>query len=130
MDISVGELTTRLAEYSRLTEDLLAMREGMDRIRITAYSADELVTVTVGGRGELINLELDPRIYREPDATALAESIAATIRDAAEAAAQDAAQIAGRVIGAGPDDEVDPWFDPALRLLDSEPERSQRLWRE
>ncbi|MEN3610563.1 YbaB/EbfC family nucleoid-associated protein [Plantactinospora sp. ZYX-F-223] len=130
MDISVGELSARLAEYARLTEDLLAMREGIDKIRITAYSADGLVTVTVGGRGELIDLELDPRIYREPDSTALAGSIAGTIRDAAEAAAQDAARIAGRVTGAGTDEGVDPLFDPALRLLDGEAERSRRLWRE
>ncbi|MGI5151715.1 YbaB/EbfC family nucleoid-associated protein [Plantactinospora sp. CA-294935] len=129
MDIPVGELSARLAEYSRLTEDLLAMREGIDQIRVTAYSPDGLVTVTVGGRGELVDLELDPRIFREPDATALAGSIAGTIRDAADAAARDAARIAARLTGAETDDEVDPLFDPVLRLLDGEPERSQRLWR-
>ncbi|MGI5212376.1 YbaB/EbfC family nucleoid-associated protein [Plantactinospora sp. CA-290183] len=128
MDISAVELSGRLAEYRRLTEDVLAMRDGIDRIRVTAESADELVAATVGGRGELIDLKLDPRIYRDPDATALARTIADTIRDAAEAAGRDAGRIIARLIGAGPDEEVDPLADPVQYLLDSDPERSRQPW--
>ncbi|MFC6022186.1 YbaB/EbfC family nucleoid-associated protein [Plantactinospora solaniradicis] len=129
MDISAGELSGRLAEYSRLTDDVLAMRDGIDKIRVTAESPDGLVAATVGGRGELRDLELDPRIYREPDAAALARTIVGTIRDAAGAAAQDAARIAARLIRAEADERADPLVDPVLHLLETEPERSQRLWR-
>jgi DNA-binding protein YbaB len=128
VDLSAIGLSTRLAEYSRLAEDVLAMRNGIDRLRATAYSPDGLICATVGGRGELIDLELDPRIYRDTDAAALAKTIRETVRDAAAQAERGAARIAERLIGARAGQDVDPLFDPVLHLLDTEPERSQRLW--
>lgn len=51
----------------------------------TAVSADGYVEVTVDARGAVVGLALDPRVYREPDADALAATIVATAAEAADA---------------------------------------------
>jgi len=51
-------------------------------IEETASSHDGRVTASVGARGELCTLELDPRVYRDRDAKALAESIVDTVAEA------------------------------------------------
>ncbi len=70
------------ANHERLRNDLLTLRQSFSEITETAYSPDGLVKATVGSRGQLTKLGLDPRIYRETDATALAATITATIRAA------------------------------------------------
>lgn len=122
MERSATELTGRMAEYSRLAEQVRAMRDGVEEVRGTGYSADGLVTAVVGGRGELLELELDPRIYRDRNATELATRIVTTVREAAAEAEREAAKFAEKLLpkrtrGA----DVDPVYDPVLELL-GEPE--------
>ena len=57
-------------------------------VQVTETSPDGLVSVTVGARGDLVRLDLDPRIYRRPDSRALADTITETVHRAT-AAAQD-----------------------------------------
>jgi DNA-binding protein YbaB len=128
MDAPPGGVAARLAEYERLAEDVRAMRDGLDRIRAAAYSPDGLVSVTVGGRGELLDLTLDPRIYRDQDAGALAGTITETVRDAVAKAERAAVRITERLVGDRTGGGVDPLFDPVLHVLDGERERGDRLW--
>ncbi|MFI6927978.1 YbaB/EbfC family nucleoid-associated protein [Nonomuraea spiralis] len=62
-------------------------------VQVTETSRDGLVSVTVGSRGELIRLDIDPRIYRRPDARHLADSIAETAQRATERAQERVAEI-------------------------------------
>jgi len=71
--------------YAQLQEELLALQKSIQEIAETAYSADRTVAATVGARGELRELQLDPRIYRTTDAKALAATIKQTIWDASTA---------------------------------------------
>ncbi|QFU91115.1 YbaB/EbfC family nucleoid-associated protein [Amycolatopsis sp. YIM 10] len=72
----------RKADYERLRDDLLEIRDKIADIEASADSPDGLVSATVVGRGELSELYLDPRIYRTHDSKALAGSIVDTIKDA------------------------------------------------
>ena len=119
MDLLAGGLSGRLAEYERLAEQVAAMRAGIQDVRATEFSADGLVTAVVGGRGELLELELDPRIYRDQNAAALAESIVDTVHAAAATAEREAVRLAKKLLAssAGSDRDVDPMFDPASHLL-------------
>lgn len=56
------------------------------QIKATAYSDDRLVKAVVGPRGQLVELDLDPRLYRRPNAKALSNTIVSTIRKAADEA--------------------------------------------
>ena len=90
MERSTTELTGRLAEYARLTEQVQAIRDGVDEIRGTAYSDDGLVTAVVGGRGELVRAGAGPDgSTATQNATELAARIVAAVH---EAAAEDAEQ--------------------------------------
>ncbi|MDA3647202.1 YbaB/EbfC family nucleoid-associated protein [Saccharopolyspora indica] len=70
---------------------LLSLRDQVRTAAATADSEAGLITATVGGRGQLLDLRLDPRIYRVSDSTRLATEITATVREAID---QVRAQIA------------------------------------
>lgn len=58
-----------------------------------AWSDDRLVKAVVGPRGQLIDLEIDPRVFRNPNSKALAASILSTVRAAVEDANKKAREI-------------------------------------
>lgn len=62
-------------------------------VSATARSEDGMVEVTVGPRGQLVDLKLDPRIYRKPNSTELANKIVETTRRASEDAMNQGKQI-------------------------------------
>lgn len=108
-----------LAEYEQLAEDVRALQRAIEEVRETADSADGLVSATAGGNGALIELWLDPRVYRGPDATALASTITDTIHQAVRQAEEQVFAVAKKVL---PDDATlagtDLKFDPFLHVLD------------
>lgn len=69
------------AQHRKLSE----LRATAPRLRATAESDDGLVSATVDGRGRLVALWLDARVYRTVDSRALAERIGATTLAAADA---------------------------------------------
>jgi DNA-binding protein YbaB len=77
-----------------LAERIQTMRAEIRDIRATEYSPDGLITAVAGGRGELLELELDPRVLREQNASALARSIMDTVRAAAAAAGRESVRLA------------------------------------
>jgi DNA-binding protein YbaB len=69
--------------FTRMTEQAPALHAQARRVQVTETSDDGLVTVTVGARGELVQLDIDPRVYRRPDSRQLADTIVATVQRAA-----------------------------------------------
>jgi Uncharacterized protein conserved in bacteria len=72
-----------MGELERLRSGLDELRRNLLAISVTVTSDDGMVTVTVGPRGQVQRLDIDPRIYRRPDARALADTILTTIQRAA-----------------------------------------------
>jgi DNA-binding protein YbaB len=91
-----------LADFERMSELGSAVYGGLEKVRVTTDSADGLVTVVVGGRGEVLELELDPRIYHAQDARALAAKILETIQAACEEAAHESVKVLDDVARKGP----------------------------
>ncbi|WP_344940810.1 YbaB/EbfC family nucleoid-associated protein [Sphaerisporangium flaviroseum] len=69
--------------FMRLQEEAPAVHEKARAVQVTEKSRDGLVAATVGARGDLIRLDIDPRIYRRSDSRALADSITETVQRAA-----------------------------------------------
>ncbi|GAA2213951.1 hypothetical protein GCM10009850_094150 [Nonomuraea monospora] len=69
-------------EVDQQTEQLRQMQERMRELSATATSKDGMVTVTVGPRGEVRTIDLDPRVYRKLTPSELSDTIVAQIRDA------------------------------------------------
>lgn len=108
-----------LAEYEQLAEQVRDLRRVIAETRETADSADGMVAATVGGSGELVELWLDPRIYRSPDSAALAATITDTIRQAVRQVEEQVFAAAKKFL---PDDATpettDLKLDPFLHQLD------------
>jgi DNA-binding protein YbaB len=68
--------------FWRLQEEGPKLQQRARALQITEKSPDGLISATVGARGELIRLDIDPRIYRRPDARALADTITETVTKA------------------------------------------------
>jgi DNA-binding protein YbaB len=79
------ELTGQL---EKVRSGLSDMQKEITAVTATVKSPDGYVTATVGPRGHLVRLQLDGRIYRNPDSAKLAATITETIQKATSEAAQ------------------------------------------
>jgi DNA-binding protein YbaB len=82
----VGDLRRSLDNMGTLQRQLM-------RVTGTAWSDDRMVKAVVGPRGQLIELDIDPRVYRKPNSKALAASIVATVRAAVDDVLREGADI-------------------------------------
>ncbi|MFC4858806.1 YbaB/EbfC family nucleoid-associated protein [Actinophytocola glycyrrhizae] len=111
-------LPGEVAEQERMARAFKRVQEKLVDIEVTEESADGLIAATVGARGELRALDLDPRIYRTQDATALADDILATVRKAADTAGRRAYDTAAEVLPPHATyEDTDVAFDPVLHRL-------------
>jgi DNA-binding protein YbaB len=107
------------AGLEALERDAHELQRALQDARGVADAADGLVQATVSGRGELIELVLDPRIYRVQDSGGLAADITAAIREAACQAQEEVLAKARRLLLSPGQDPatVDLEFDPFLDHL-------------
>ncbi|MEV6637798.1 YbaB/EbfC family nucleoid-associated protein [Actinoplanes sp. NPDC051470] len=102
----------------RLADSVRAVQQGMAGISARAESPDGLIMVVVGARGELRELRLDPRIYRQPDSRALARGITATLEAATADAQRQVFELVRDLLPAGATArEADLDFDPFLHQV-------------
>jgi DNA-binding protein YbaB len=88
-------------QYQRLRSGMDEMQRRLAGLRVTAESDDGYVRATVGPRGQLVDLTLDQRVYREGDAQALARKITATVQRATARAVEQVQQIVGGYLPPG-----------------------------
>ncbi|MFI5713010.1 YbaB/EbfC family nucleoid-associated protein [Kribbella sp. NPDC051620] len=110
-----------LAGLDELERHARTLQQAMATERATAESADGLIQVTVDARGGVLELDLDPRIYRVQDSTALAADILLAIKKATAAAQGKVFRQAKSLFGAGAfgagttAEDADLEFDAFLR---------------
>jgi DNA-binding protein YbaB len=88
-------------QYQRLRSGMDELQRKLAAMQVTAESDDGYVRATVGPRGQLVRLTLDPAIYREADADALAKKITATVQRATEQSADQVQRIVADYLPAG-----------------------------
>lgn len=104
-----------LEDIERQTRNTLHL---METLTGTAESADGLVEATVSAQGELSELILDPRVYRELDTDELADRIRAAVNDAHRRTQDELfLALAGRLPDADRTAEDDPFIGPWLAEL-------------
>lgn len=86
------------ARFKTLTEEGPAIQEKAKAVQITETSDDGLISATVGARGELIRLDIDPRIYRHPDSLELADTITETVKRAGTKAQERVVELFSDII--------------------------------
>ncbi|MGW5683886.1 YbaB/EbfC family nucleoid-associated protein [Nonomuraea sp. NPDC003754] len=102
------------ATFMRLQEDGAELHAKAKAVQVSAKSRDGLVSVTVGSRGELIRLDIDPRIYRHPDARGLADTITETVHQAAAKAREQIIEVFSPLI---PVDQMEAHLEGDLETV-------------
>jgi len=87
-------------QLERAMGGLEATQRKMLHITATAWSDDRLIKAVVGPRGQLVDLEIDPRVYRKPNSKQLAATIVRTVRKAVEDAMRQSQEILGEGVPA------------------------------
>ena len=90
-DAHQAELARCLADHVR------RVRGEVERIEAAAESPDGLIKATVGGDGQVLELDLNPRILRTTDSRALADDITSTIQDAQRAADREISRLSKQI---------------------------------
>ena len=78
------QLSDVYGQYEQLRTHLDELPQRLASMQVSAASANGLVQATVGARGQLIDLRIDHASYRTVDADDLAQTIVATVREAAD----------------------------------------------
>lgn len=73
-----------IGDLHQTLDNAAQTRQQVLEITGTAWSDDRLVKAVVGPRGQLIELDIDPRVFRTPNSKALSATILATVRAAVE----------------------------------------------
>lgn len=80
-------------QYQRLRSGMDDIQRRLAELRVSAESDDGLVRATVGPRGQLVDLRLDPRAYRELSPEELSRAVVATVTKAAARTAQQVEEL-------------------------------------
>ncbi len=87
------------AGFERLAAQAPALHREARQVEVTRQSWDGLVAATVGAQGELVALDIDPRVYRHPDAGALADTIVETVRAATAEVRERVVELLAPLVG-------------------------------
>lgn len=85
-------------DIRRMSDAMGAIQGELRSLTVSANSPDRLVTAVLNSDGRLVELTLDPRIYRTQDSAALAEIILTTIEQGRDEVERKAADIRGRAL--------------------------------
>jgi DNA-binding protein YbaB len=88
-------------QYQRLRSGMDELQQKLAALQVTAESEDGHVRATVGPRGQLVKLTLDPRIYREGDADVLGRKITETVQRATELSTDQVQRLVADYLPAG-----------------------------
>lgn len=85
----------------QVVEEIRAAQGEIEAIHETAHSPDGLVAATVSGSGRILELDLNPRIYRHHDTQALSRQILAAVDEATAHAQRQVTEVIGRLAPSG-----------------------------
>ncbi|AGL21682.1 YbaB/EbfC family nucleoid-associated protein [Actinoplanes sp. N902-109] len=88
-------------QYQRLRSGMDDMQRTLGSLQATVQSDDGFVRATVGPRGQLIGLHLDPAVYRELEPDELADLIVAVTAAAVAKASAEIERLMSGLLPAG-----------------------------
>jgi hypothetical protein len=75
-----GALYGAFEDLGRAVGGLEEKHRKIMKITGVGWSDDRMIKAVVGPRGQLVDIEIDPRIYRKPNSKALSAAILAAVR--------------------------------------------------
>ena len=97
--IPEGDMNAFLAQAQAMQQQLLDAQEELANSRFEGTAGGDLVTATVSGAGELLELSIKPEAVDPEDTETLADLVVAAVRDANHKAQAIAASKLGPLAG-------------------------------
>ena len=88
-----------MKQAQKMQQDMLRMQEEMENKTYSATSGGGMVTATVNGKHEVLNLEIKPEAVDPDDVEMLQDMVIAAVNEAMRAADTDAANNMSRLTG-------------------------------
>ncbi len=88
-----GVLRDMLSDLRKATAEIPSTQRKMLEVTGTGRSSDGMIKAVVGPRGHLLELDIDPRVLRNPNSKALSASIVQTVRAAIEDAGRKSTEV-------------------------------------
>ena len=88
-----------LKQAQKMQQDLLRMQQEQESKTFTAKAGGGMVTATVNGKHEMVNLEINPEAVDPDDVEMLQDMIIAAVNEAMRAADNEAANNMSRLTG-------------------------------
>ena len=88
-----------LKQAQKMQQDMLRMQEEQEKATYSAKAGGGMVTATVNGKHELVNLEIKPDAVDPDDVEMLQDMVMAAVNEAMRAADADAANNMSRLTG-------------------------------
>ena len=88
-----------IKQAQKMQQDMLRMQEEMENKTYTATAGGGMVTATVNGKHEVVNLEIKPDAVDPDDVEMLQDMVIAAVNEAMRTADADAAQNMSRLTG-------------------------------
>jgi DNA-binding YbaB/EbfC family protein len=92
--------------FSQMMKQAQKMKEDMEKIQIEleknhyeGTSGAGLVKITINGQHRMINLEIDPSLFKEEDQSIISDLVIAAFNDALDKAKKNAEEKMGKVAG-------------------------------
>ena len=88
-----------MKQAQKMQQEMLRMQEEMENKTYSASSGGGMVTATVNGKHELMNLEIDPEAVDPDDVEMLQDMVIAAVNEALRAADVDSANSMSKLTG-------------------------------
>ena len=88
-----------LKQAQKMQQDMLRMQEEMENKTYSATSGGGMVTATVNGKHEVLNLEIKPEAVDPDDVEMLQDMVIAAVNEAMRSADTDSANNMSRLTG-------------------------------
>ena len=88
-----------MKQAQKMQQDMLRMQEEMENKTYSATTGGGMVTATVNGKHEVLNLEIKPEAVDPDDVEMLQDMVIAAVNEAMRAADTDSANTMSRLTG-------------------------------
>lgn len=85
---NLGNLGGLMKQVKKMQEDMQKAQEEMDEARVEATSGGGMVKAVVTGKGELVEVKIDPQVIDPDDVEMLEDLVTSAVKEAQESAAK------------------------------------------
>jgi DNA-binding YbaB/EbfC family protein len=96
---NIPGLGAMMKQVQKVAEDTQRLEEELGQLRIEATSGGGMVTAAANGKGEILDIKIDPQVADPQDVEMLQDLVVSAVREALEKAAETKAEKLQEITG-------------------------------